>query len=135
MEHVAGLQHLDDRAAGLIGPLGLEDRLVKIMVERLAFRIDAADTVTLEDTQELALGGRDPGEEAARSFVLDLRFRQALERPSEIVGGRALLRFRLDGCPSEAVKVVVGGIFRSWNLLLFLCRIVHDLSYPMRRPI
>jgi len=42
---------------------------MKIVVERLALRIDSADTVTLEDAQELALGGGDTGEEAARAFV------------------------------------------------------------------
>ena len=51
MQHIAGLQHLDDGAARLVRPLGLEDRLVEIVVEALALRIDALDPVALEDAQ------------------------------------------------------------------------------------
>src|SRR5262245_7143298 len=36
MDEIAGLQHLDDRAGGFLGALDFVDRLVKIMVEKLA---------------------------------------------------------------------------------------------------
>src|SRR5262249_30989253 len=72
VQHIAGLQHLDDGAAGLIRPLGLEDRLVEIVIEALALGIDALDPVPLEDAQEFALSSRNPREKAARAVVPDL---------------------------------------------------------------
>jgi hypothetical protein len=78
MEYIAGLQYLDNGAVRLVRPLGLKDRLVEIVVECFALRINALDPVALEDAQQLALRRRNPGEETARTFVLRLRFRQAL---------------------------------------------------------
>ena len=48
MQHVTGLQDLGNRASRLIRALSLEDRLVEIVVEALALRVDPADTVSLE---------------------------------------------------------------------------------------
>src|SRR6516164_11496339 len=66
VQHVTGLQHLDDDTAGLAGPLGLEDRLMQIVVETLALRIDAPEAMPLEYRKQLALGRLDTGDEAAR---------------------------------------------------------------------
>ena len=82
MQHIAGLQHLDNRAAGLIRPLGLEDRLMEIVVEALAYWIDAPDAVPLENPQQLALGRRDPSEEAAHKLIFDVCLRQAIKCPA-----------------------------------------------------
>ena len=72
MKHIAGLQYLDDRAAGLVRPLGLKDRLMEIVIENLALRIDALDSVALEDAQQFALGRCNPRKEASRTLVLRL---------------------------------------------------------------
>src|SRR5439155_10188744 len=73
VQHITGLQHLDDRAAGLARPLSLEDRLMKIVVEALALRIDALDAVPLEGAQQLAFGRRDPGQKTPRALIPGLR--------------------------------------------------------------
>ena len=72
MKHIAGLQHFNNRAARLVRLLGLKDRLMEIVVEIFALRIDALDPVALERAQQLALGRRDPGKETARTLVLRL---------------------------------------------------------------
>src|SRR5215831_18092154 len=74
VKHITGLQDLNDGAARLIWPLGLEDRLVEIVIKTLALGIDSLYTVALEDPQELALGRGDAGEQTARTVVLGLRF-------------------------------------------------------------
>ena len=72
MKHIAGLQYRADPAAGLIGPLSLKDRLMEIVVENFALRIDALDSVALEDAQQFALGRCNPRKEASRTLVLRL---------------------------------------------------------------
>src|SRR5262249_33892920 len=91
MQNIARLQHFDDRAAGLIRPLGFEDGLMKVMVKTLTVRIDAPDTMSFKDREELALGRLDAGQEAARARVLGLGFGEAIERPPQIVSNRKQL--------------------------------------------
>src|SRR6516164_164545 len=88
MKHIAGLQHLDDRAARVVRPFGLEDRLVEIVIEALALGIDAPDPMPLENAQEFALRRRDPSEKAARAVILGLRLGQAFERAVQVICGR-----------------------------------------------
>ncbi len=47
-----------------------------------------AHAVALEDRQQLALGRRDPGEQAAGALVPDFRLGQAVERAAQIVRDR-----------------------------------------------
>src|SRR6202035_5458044 len=84
--------HLDDRTAGLIRPLGLEDRLMQIVVKTLTVRIDAPDAVPFKDRKEFTLGRLDAGQKAARARIRGLRLWQAVERSAQIVGyGEQLL--------------------------------------------
>ena len=68
--------------------LGLEHRLMKIVVEFLALGVDALHAVTLERGQQFALSRCDPVEQAARAIILGLGLRQAVERAPQIVGDR-----------------------------------------------
>src|SRR5215471_5009535 len=75
VDDITGLQHLNNCATGFVGPLGLKDRLMEIVVETFALRIDALNTVPLEYAEELPLRRRDAREEIARPFVPDLALR------------------------------------------------------------
>jgi len=74
VKDITGLQDLNDGAARLIWPLNLKDRLVEIVIKTLALGIDSFYPMALEDSQELALGRCDAGEQTARTLVLGLRF-------------------------------------------------------------
>src|SRR5437763_6180626 len=45
MQHIARLQHLDDGTGRHVGAFRLEDRLMEIVVEPLALRVDAPQPV------------------------------------------------------------------------------------------
>src|SRR5207244_666593 len=88
VQDIARLQDLDDHAGFGAGAFHLEDRLVEVVVEALAFRVDALQPVALEGGQQFALGRRDTFEQAFRARVQDLRFRHAVERAAQIVDRR-----------------------------------------------
>src|SRR5262249_36551301 len=85
VQHITGLQYLDDRARRDIAAFSLEDRLVKIVVEALTLWVDALQPVPLERVEQLALGRHEAFQKAAHSLIADLAFRQAFERPAQIV--------------------------------------------------
>ena len=86
VEDVAWLQHFDDGAGWLAGIFHLEDRLVEIMIEALALRLEALYAVLLEGGEQFALGSGDAGEQAFGALVGDLRLVRAGQSAAQIVG-------------------------------------------------
>jgi len=91
VQDITGLEHLDDRSGGLARPLGLEDRLMEIVVETLAVGIDAPNAISLENAKEFALGRLDAFKKAHRALVPGLLRGQAVQRSAQIVRHREQL--------------------------------------------
>src|SRR5882724_11253870 len=64
---------------------------MEIVVEALAFGVDAPNAVSLEDRKELAFGRLDAFEKALRALVPGLLHGQAVERSAQIVRHREQL--------------------------------------------
>src|SRR5581483_8255889 len=141
VQHIARLQYLDDRAGGLAAVLRLEDRLVEIVVEALALGVDAADAVAFEGGEQLALGRRDPFDEAARLLVLDLAGGYAVERAAQIVGrGEQVagktgdgVALRLRALALAAAPGVLGLGERAQQAVLALVELGFERGDPRRR--